>query len=73
MPSEKVTVWIRKAENDLLAVDNNLASAKIPFDVVCYHCQQAAESTSRRYSCFSVLNHLGRMISWPFFRNQGPI
>ena len=41
MPSEKVTVW--KAENDLLSVDNNLASAQVPFDVVCYHCQQAAE------------------------------
>ena len=43
MPSEKVMVWIRKAENDLLAVDNNLAAAQIPFDVVCYHCQQTAE------------------------------
>jgi len=43
MPSEKVSVWIRKAENDLLAVDNNLAASRVPYDVVCYHCQQAAE------------------------------
>ena len=43
MPSERVAAWIRKAENDLLAVDNNLASAQVPFDVVCYHCQQVAE------------------------------
>ena len=43
MPAERATAWIRKAENDLLAADNNLAAARIPFDVVCYHCQQAAE------------------------------
>jgi HEPN domain-containing protein len=43
MPSEIAAAWIRKAENDLLAVDNNLASAQVPFDVVCYHCQQVAE------------------------------
>ncbi len=43
MPPEKVSAWIRKAENDLLAVDNNLGAERVPFDVVCYHCQQAAE------------------------------
>lgn len=43
MPAEKAAAWIRKAENDLLAADNNLGSEQIPFDVVCFHCQQAAE------------------------------
>lgn len=43
MPVEKAAAWIRKAESDLLAADNNLASANIPYDAVCFHCQQAAE------------------------------
>jgi HEPN domain-containing protein len=35
--------WVAKARNDLLDADNNLASANIPTDMVCFHCQQAAE------------------------------
>jgi len=35
--------WFAKAQNDLLAADNNLAAEKVPFDAVCFHCQQAAE------------------------------
>jgi HEPN domain-containing protein len=35
--------WVAKAENDLLNIRNNLASAKVPWDTVCFHAQQAAE------------------------------
>ena len=35
--------WIAKAANDLLNADNNLQSEVVPFDTVCFHCQQAAE------------------------------
>jgi HEPN domain-containing protein len=35
--------WFRKAENDLLSARNNLAASEVPLDVVCFHCQQAAE------------------------------
>jgi HEPN domain-containing protein len=35
--------WVAKARNDLLDADNNLASAQVPTDTVCFHCQQAAE------------------------------
>ena len=35
--------WFYKAKNDLLDADNNLASDKVPYDTVCFHCQQAAE------------------------------
>jgi len=35
--------WIEKAKNDLLNADNNLAAEQIPYDTVCFHCQQAAE------------------------------
>jgi hypothetical protein len=36
-------VWIQKAANDLLNVDNNLVSESVPWDTVCFHAQQAAE------------------------------
>ncbi|RME50194.1 MAG: HEPN domain-containing protein [Caldilineae bacterium] len=35
--------WLAKAQNDLLNADNNLAAEQIPYDTVCFHCQQAAE------------------------------
>jgi HEPN domain-containing protein len=41
--SENVRRWIDKAKSDLLNADNNLASQKVPYDTVCFHCQQAAE------------------------------
>lgn len=34
--------WLAKARNDLLNADNNLQSEDIPYDTVCFHCQQAA-------------------------------
>ncbi len=41
--------WIAKAGNDLLNADNNLKAEKIPFDTVCFHCQQAAEKLLKAY------------------------
>ena len=41
--TELARSWFRKAESDLLSVRNNLAAAEVPTDVVCFHCQQAAE------------------------------
>ena len=35
--------WFRKAENDLLNARNNLAADLVPYDTVCFHCQQMAE------------------------------
>ncbi len=35
--------WIEKAEHDLLSIRNNLAADQVPWDVVCFHAQQAAE------------------------------
>ena len=35
--------WLAKAKNDLLNADNNLKSDEVPFDTVCFHCQQFAE------------------------------
>jgi HEPN domain-containing protein len=41
--------WLAKAESDLLNADNNLAAKNIPFDTVCFHCQQAAEKMLKAY------------------------
>ena len=47
--SEHAKLWIEKAKNDLLNTDNNLASDRIPFDTVCFHCQQAAEKLLKAF------------------------
>ena len=41
--SEHARRWMEKARSDLLNADNNLASSEVPYDTVCFHCQQAAE------------------------------
>lgn len=41
--------WIAKAANDLLSADNNLRAESVPFDVVCFHCQQAAEKLLKAF------------------------
>ena len=41
--------WVAKAANDLLSADNNLKAKDIPFDTVCFHCQQAAEKLLKAY------------------------
>jgi HEPN domain-containing protein len=41
--------WVRKARNDLLDADNNLAAAEVPADTVCFHCQQAAEKLLKAF------------------------
>ena len=35
--------WVRKAEQDLLAIENNLAGEKVPWGVVCFNAEQAGE------------------------------
>lgn len=41
--------WVAKAKNDLLNADNNLRANEIPFDTVCFHCQQAAEKLLKAF------------------------
>ena len=41
--------WLAKAGSDLLNADNNLKSERIPFDTVCFHCQQAAEKLLKAF------------------------
>jgi len=43
------SVWLRKAENDLLAIRNNISAETTPWDVVCFHAQQAVEKSLKAY------------------------
>lgn len=47
--SEHARQWIAKARSDLLNADNNLAAPKVPYDTVCFHCQQAAEKLMKGF------------------------
>ena len=42
-------LWALKAGSDLLDADNNLRSPRIPCDMVCFHCQQAAEKLLKAF------------------------
>jgi len=50
--------WLRKAEHDLLNIENNLAARDIPWDTVCFHAQQVAEKVLKAF-----LVHHGRDLS----------
>ena len=41
--AEVVRQWLKKAENDLLNIRNNLDADEVPTDSVCFHAQQAIE------------------------------
>ena len=41
--------WVAKAANDLLSANNNLKAEEVPSDVVCFHCQQAAEKLLKAF------------------------
>ncbi|HET8761618.1 MAG TPA: HigA family addiction module antitoxin [Nitrospiria bacterium] len=36
-PESNFAAWVRKAEHDLLNIQNNLASSDVPWDTVCFH------------------------------------
>lgn len=41
--------WLRKAEHDLLNIENNLVAKDIPWDTVCFHAQQVAEKVLKAF------------------------
>jgi HEPN domain-containing protein len=45
-------VWLQKAQNDLLNIQNNLKAEAIPWDTVCFHAQQAVEKTLKAFLVF---------------------
>lgn len=41
--------WVSKADSDLLNITNNLTAARVPWDTVCFHAQQAAEKMLKAF------------------------
>jgi HEPN domain-containing protein len=44
--------WLAKAANDVLNIENNIRSERVPWDTVCFHAQQAAEKTLKGFLAF---------------------
>lgn len=55
-PESNYAAWLEKAEHDLLDIENNLAAERAPWDMVCFHAQQAAEKLLKAF-----LVHRGHM------------
>jgi len=49
MPESNWSIWVMKADHDRLAIRNNMAAEETPWDVVCFHAQQAAEKVLKAY------------------------
>lgn len=45
-------VWVRKAEHDRQAIRSILAGDEVPWDVICFHAQQAAEKLLKGFLVF---------------------
>ena len=46
------SAWLRKADHDLLNIENNLAAKDIPWDTVCFHAQQVAEKVPKAFLAY---------------------
>lgn len=46
---DDVLPWLSKVRHDLLAIANNIAAEETPWDVVCFHAQQAAEKALKAF------------------------
>jgi HEPN domain-containing protein len=46
------SAWLRKADHDLLNIENNLAAKDIPWDTVCFHAQQVAEKVLKAFLAY---------------------
>ncbi len=44
--------WVRKADSDLLNIENNLNAERVPWDTVCFHAQQAVEKRLKAWLIF---------------------
>lgn len=47
--SEKVNLWIIKADNDIKVIQNLLDASEVITDAICFHSQQAAEKYLKAY------------------------
>lgn len=48
--------WLKKAENDLLVIKNNISATEVPIDACCFHAQQAADKYFKAYLVSKQIN-----------------
>lgn len=48
-PESNYLDWVAKADSDLLNIENNLASRRVPWDTVCFHAQQVVEKMLKAF------------------------
>jgi len=53
--NDLVKEWFSKADSDILNIENNLKSEKVPADTVCFHSQQAAEKYLKGYLSYKEI------------------
>jgi len=47
--SDEYKEWLKYAENDILTAETMSKLLKPPIEIVCYHCQQAAEKILKAF------------------------
>ena len=52
MELEYVTEWLNYAKMDYIAAEHLLTLHPLPLEIICYHCQQAAEKYLKGYLVF---------------------
>ena len=58
--------WVEKAEGDFATASREIRVRKAPnFDAVCFHAQQCAEKTSRRFSRRRIFHLKTERETWP--------
>jgi len=55
-PESNYRSWLKKADNDLLNIKNNLSAERIPWDTICFHAQQAAEKTLKAFLAYHAFS-----------------
>ncbi|MBI5573743.1 MAG: HEPN domain-containing protein [Elusimicrobia bacterium] len=53
--NDLVNEWFKKADEDILTIENNLKAEKIPTSTVCFHSQQSAEKYLKGYLSYKEI------------------
>lgn len=50
--NDLASLWIQKAEHDLIAAESLIITQQFLTDIICFHCQQASEKFIKAYLIF---------------------
>ncbi len=51
-PLPSYRAWLQKARHDITAINRVMVGTRVPWDIVCFHAQQAAEKTLKAFLAF---------------------